>query len=276
MANPHCNKINSTDKPPIMGGLKFVAMLPEQFMNWCLTGLDRANESLRMLVSNSPLKMQSKDMGTITEPQLLGAELPTKIAANKKSARKNVKGKSAEKKSAYNVSEMFPYHMDQLRSVLYADDDHMLRQELAEEHYNANFFNQIDNIELGHNTLNAKLAQEAHLQRVIRKDHSVPSRPETESTYNVPQSRESRFVGQTQFCRLLGGGVNYRYCCCKCCGKVCQPKRNNRTFVEYDWTNYDWCKPLRAELQRRTKHLNRLKRELQLRAIRVLPNVTHF
>lgn len=269
MDNPHCNEPNSFEKPPIMEGLKYVTMLPEQFMNWCLNGLDRANESLRMLVSTNSIKAPSKDMATITEPQLLSEATSTKFAANKRSPTNNAKRKPTEKKMACNLNEFFPYQLDRLRRVLYADDDHMLRQELAEEHYNANFFNQIDNLELNHNTINAKLTQEALIQNVLHKDHAVPARSETESNH-VPQSCESRF------CRLLGGGVNDRNCRCNCCGKVCRSKRINRTFVEYDWTNYDWCKPLRAELQRRTKHLNRLKRELQLRAIRVLPNVTHF
>uniref|UniRef100_A0A0K8V8L8 Uncharacterized protein n=1 Tax=Bactrocera latifrons TaxID=174628 RepID=A0A0K8V8L8_BACLA len=272
MDNPHCNETNSNVKPPIMDGLKCVSMLPEQFMNWCLTGLERANESLRMLVSINSVKTLSKDMATITEPQLLSAEPATKIAANKKSYTNNAKRKpqSTEKKMICNVNEMFPYQLDRLRRVLYADDEHMLRQELAEEHYNTNFFNQLENAELNHNTLNAKMAQEALVQKLLHKHHAMPAPTETESTHKVLQSRERRL------CRLLGGGVNDRKCRCNCCGKVCQPKRSNRTFVEYDWTNYDWCKPLRAELQRRTKHLNRLKRELQLRAIRVLPNVTHF
>uniref|UniRef100_A0A034W739 Uncharacterized protein n=1 Tax=Bactrocera dorsalis TaxID=27457 RepID=A0A034W739_BACDO len=269
MDNPHCNETYSNEKP--LEGLKCVTMLPEQFMNWCLTGLERANESLRMLVSTNSVKTLSKDMATITEPQLLNAKVPTKIAGNKKTFTNNTKRKPqpTEKKMDCNVNEMFPYQLDRLRRVLYADDDHMLRQELAEKHYNANFFNQLDNAELNHNTLNAKMAQEALLQKLLHKDQA-PARTESASTHNVLQSRESRL------CRLLGGCVNERKCRCNCCGKVCQPKRNNRTFVEYDWTNYDWCKQLRAELQRRTKHLNRLKRELQLRAIRVLPNVTHF
>lgn len=238
-------------------------------MKWCLTGLDRANESLRVLVSTNPAKAASKDMATITEPQLLSQEPLAKPAANQKSTTNNTKRKPIGKKLVYNIDEMFPYQMDKIRSVLYADDDHMLRQELAEEHHNANFFNQIDKV-LNHNTLNAKLAQEALIQKVLQNDRSVSTRLENESLQNVLKSHELKLR------RLLGGGVNDQICRCNCCGKQCPPKCNNRTFVEYDWTNYEWCKPLRAELQRRTKHLNRLKRELQWRAIRVLPNVTHF
>ncbi|CAD7002192.1 unnamed protein product [Ceratitis capitata] len=253
MDNSHHSKpTESAHNAPIMDGLRFVTMLPEQLMNWCRDGLDRANESIRLLITTQPQRAKFRDIGTSTEPQLLARceRLAAQMGIGKKQTTNFAQQASTEESIENYDNQRFAYNLDKLRSLLYADDDHMLRQEIEEANNNKNFFKQIDKFLLQH--------QPALKRTQIRSAHT----------------------SESHFSRLFGGGVDERTCCRSTCANfyrnACKVQRSNRTFIEYDWTNYDWCQALREELRRRTKHLNRMKREFKLKTVRVLPNVTHF